>query len=548
MDQFRSRERLIWGVVGEEALKNSKILILGSSSILTSELAISLASSGIGEIVLVDYQIATEEDYGICLSLDGEKANIVNQPKIYLLKDFLLSLQVNIRIKCVLESPEKYLETLMNEPLNSHPLEYSVVVCCNLPGNIVENVYNLAKNGQGISSCFIISLKSRGELGQYQVFSTNQMYVTFDLSAESKNLAKLHGLQLFKPIESLINLASEIDFKELEDSSSGLNDFLSKIPFPILLVYIGLNAGLFRGSEFGMDRENLKKRFKESLEQILKDYDFPNYIEAKRYQYLVFSDPEDLLGDQIFQLIESQKLYSNFYGQFSLNKGSFSTINVKYQIVLSWIYKFLNDFGRLPVNKELPEMHCETVSYLQLQKIFHEQYTLDVSWISNSNTGKMNISNSDFDLNISDELVQFVCRHLYCLRFIEFKNTSFRWGEIQNKISNVDPALTERLVEVFLEDRSQESQLIEFLFLDFLDYIHIDKGLIKDSEEIKTNFQNYLKSLRLEYIQIPPDFIQSFEIKEEFVTSSYISGVCSQEIIKLVMGRFVPLNNLLTWK
>ncbi|POM85405.1 hypothetical protein CmeUKMEL1_17255 [Cryptosporidium meleagridis] len=548
MDQLRSRERLIWGAVGEEALKYSKILILGSTSILTSELAISLASSGIGEIVFVDCQVATEEDYGSCLCLDGEKAKIVNQPKIYLFKDFLLSLHVNIKIECVLESPEKYLETLMNEPLNSNTLEYSAVVCCNLPGNIVEIVYNLAKSGQGITSCFIISLKSRGEIGQYQVFSTNQTYVTFDLSAESKNLAKLYGLQLFNPIESLISLASEINIKKLEENSSGLNDFLSKIPFPILLVYIGLNAGLFRGSEFGMDRENLKKKFKQSLEQILKDYDFPNYLEAKRYQYLLFSDPVDLLEDQIFQFLESQKLFSIFNDWFSLNKRSFSTINVKYQIVLSWIYNFLNDFGRLPVNKELPEMYCETVSYLQLQKIFHEQFTLDVSRVSKSNTGKIDISNSDFNLNISDELVQFVCSHLYCLRFIEFKNTPFRWGEIQKKITNVNPALKERLLQVFLEDKSQDSHLIEFLFLDFLDYIHIDKGLIEDSEEIKTSFQNYLKSLRLEHIQIPPDFIQSFEIKEKFVTSSYISGVCSQEIIKLVMGRFVPLNNLLIWK
>ncbi|KAH8581537.1 ubiquitin activating enzyme E1 [Cryptosporidium sp. chipmunk genotype I] len=507
MDQLRSRERLIWGLVGEEVLKSSRILILGFS-ILTSELAISLASSGIGEIVLVDGQIATEEDYGACLSLDGEKPDVINHPKIYLLKNYLLSLQLNIRVECILESPERYLETLIKKSSNSNPLEYSIIVCCNLSGMIVENVYNMAKNCQGISSSFVISLKSRGHLGQYQVFTTNQMYITFDLSVESKNLAKLHGLQLFKPIESLMKLASEIDLNELEDGSSGLRDFLSKIPFPIILVHIGLNVGLFKKSEFDVSRGNLKKKFEESLEKVLKNYDFPNYIEAKRYQYLVFSDPQELLPDQMFQILESQKIYGNFNGQLSLNKRPFSIINIKYQIILGWICEFLNDFGRFPVNKELPEMYCETITYLQLQKIYNEQYTLDFSRIYNSNSGNMSISNSGFDLNISEELVQFVCRHLYCLRFIEFRNTFFRWGEIQNKARNLDPILKERLVEVFLEDCSQESQLIEFLFLDFLDYIHIDGQINKDPETIKAKFQDYLNSLSLEYIKIPTDLIQ----------------------------------------
>ncbi|OII70940.1 uncharacterized protein cubi_03238 [Cryptosporidium ubiquitum] len=547
MNQFRSRERLIWGLIGEEALKSSKVLILGSS-ILTSELAISLASSGVGEIVLVDSQIATEEDYGVCISLDGEKTDIVNNPKIYLLKDYLLSLQVCVKVECILESPESYLETLKKECSNSPATEYSIVVCCNLSGVIVEKVYNLAKSCQGISSPFVISLKSRGYLGQYQVFSADRRYITFDLSPENKNLAKLHGLQLCKPFELLKKLSSEIDLNELENDSGFLKDYLSKIPFPLLLVHIGLNIGLFERTELEVDKEDLKKKYQESLEKILKNHDFPNYVEAKRNQYLVFSYPEDVLENQIFEIFESQKSSFDINTQFSLNKRPFSLINVKYQIVLGWIYKFLNDVGRLPVNKDLPEMYCETIAYLQLQKIYDEQHNLDVSQILKNNSENTKMIDSGYDFNISEEFVQFVCKHLYCLKCIEFRDSFFRWGKIQNQINDVNLVLKKRLLEAFLEDQFQDLQLMEFLFLNFLDYIQVDKQINKAPEAIKAEFQNYLKSLGLDYIEIPPDLIQSFETKEEFVTSSYISGVCSQEIIKLVLGRFVPLNNLLTWK
>lgn len=507
MNHLRSRERLIWGKIGEDALKSSRILILGFS-ILTSELAISLASSGVGEIILVDNQTATEKDYGVCLSLDGEKSEVVNYPKIYLLRDYLLNLQACVRIECILKSPENYLRDIGKKSSNFLATDYSIIVCCNLPGIVVENVYNLAKNCQGISSPFVISLKSRGHLGQYQIFSADQKYITFDLSTENKNLSKLYGLQLCKPFESLKKLSSEIDLKELQDCSGKFNDYLSKIPFPLLLVNIGLSIGLFGRSELELNKEDLKKKYQKSLEQILKDHDFPNYIEAKRYLYLIFSYPEDLLSDQILQTIESLKLCNDINGNFSLKKKPFSLIDVKYQIVLGWIYKFLNEFGRLPVNNELPEMYCETISYLHIQKIYNEQHNLDVSRIFNSYSRNIKMSDYGYDLTISEEFIQFVCKYLYCLKCVEFKNSPFSWGKIQDKTTNdMNPVLRERLIEAFLEDESQESQLIEFLFLDFLDCIQVDRQLTVASDSIKTEFQSYLRSLKLDYIQIPLELI-----------------------------------------
>lgn len=495
MSQLRSRERLIWGALGEEALKGSSVLILGFS-ILTSELAVSLVSSGIANVVLVDDQVATEEDYGSCFGLDGERRDVVGRPKVHLLREYLSSLETGVaaRVGCVLESPERYLETLRRASPDSPTAEHNVVVCCNVSGVVVEGLYDLAKRGRGISSPFVISLKSRGHLGQYQIHSVDPDFLTFDLSAEGKNLASLHGLQLCRPFESLKRASSEVELEKLEDGSEGLREYLSKVPFPLLLVGIGLRAGLFGSSGEREDEQSLRRKLLESMERVLKHHEYPNYCEARKYRHLLFSDPGELLGGQILGL---QRRCETFGVQPCLEDVPFSLMSLKYRIVLGWIHKFLTDTNRFPVNSRLPEMHCDTLAYLQLQKLYEEQHSLDISRILD-----------DSSSGLSRELVRFVCDHLYCLRLVEFGNPSFEWGELWDKSNDAAPVLGERLAEVFLADQDKRAELTEFLFLDFLDRVPVQgRGTGPSPETLLTEFRARLRSLGLGHIQTSPDLI-----------------------------------------
>ncbi|KAJ1608595.1 ubiquitin activating enzyme E1 [Cryptosporidium canis] len=507
MSQLRLRERLIWGETGEEALKASRVLILGFS-ILASELAVSLVSSGIIDIVLVDDGVAAEEDYGVCLGLDGEISDVVNRPKVQLLKEYLLGLQAGARVECILESPESYLENIRDFSSKLPVMRYDAVVCCNLPGMIVEAVYGLASRCHGISSPFILNLKSRGHLGQYQIYSVESSVITFDLSPEAKNLANLYGLQLCRPFESLIRASCQIDLQELESGSECLREHLSKIPFPLLLVHIGVGSGLFGDSGLNSNKEGFLRTFQQNLEQIFKDYEYPNYCEARRYQNLIFSEPERPFGCQLFQIMESQKRHSCIDGP-SLNRRSFSPINQRYRVVLGWIHSFLNDFGRLPVSKKLPEMHCDTLTYLQLQKLYDQQYHQDVSQILDKYSRGTDSSMFGQDVHITPELIQFICDHLYCLRYVEFKNASFRWGELSGGDDRVDPSLGKRLIEAFLDDQeSGEQQLVEFLFLDFLDYFLAERPGARSPEALLAEFRGYLGTLGLDHVRIPSELVQ----------------------------------------
>ncbi|KAF7456980.1 NEDD8-activating enzyme E1 regulatory subunit [Cryptosporidium felis] len=544
MSDLRSRERLIWGQNGEEYLRKSVILILGFS-VLTSELAISLVLTGIGEIVLVDDQITSEEDCGTCFTLCGDE--ILGKPKIHVLRDYLVGLGISLDLKvtCILQSPEKFLDSLKVKSSSFGFFEFEVAVCCNLSGKFVEEVLEVAKKGLIFTSPFVIDLKSRGFLGKYQIFSTESKFITFDLSNESKNLAKLKGLQLYRPLDSLEELSREINIKEARESD--LEDYLSMIPFPLILLYAGKSVGLFGDEVKSSSQQNLRDKVRDFLKNLKIEKDCQNVDEAIRHQNLIFLDPKEVFSDLGF-CSDSLDEYGVDKAAKACLPSSCSKVVRNYWLVLGQIFEFLGKHGRLPVNGEIPEMYCDTISFLQLQEIYAKQFLNDSNEILDSDLGESDITR---------EFVQFVCKNIYCLRFTEFSNSFIRknlWQDPTHPYSN----FKDKFLKVLEEDLdfpigdnigAQDSQLVEILILDFLDNVAALKSHSPDNN-LQEAFRGYLKVLGLDEtikVQIE-DYSQCFEFREEFVTSSYISGVCSQEIVKLVLGRFVPLNNLLIWK
>ncbi|KAH7650067.1 ubiquitin activating enzyme E1 [Cryptosporidium bovis] len=463
-DKYWSRERLIWGKSGEQLLKGSKILIIGSSKlILMSELVISLSYIGVNTIKLVDDQLIDENEHGKCMALIDEKANTLRKRKIQVIKDYISNFKSSVNVECIFKSPKEYITSLFNNDKNS----YNIVVCINITNNLVNKLI-INNKCRGKLKSPIINLKSYGFIGIYQIYFSEYNNLFLDLSNGSKNISKLKSLQLDKPIDKLLNNSLQINIDEINGFVFNNNSYISKIPFPALILKC---KSLIQSNNNGKNLD-INDEIVQMLSNINKEYNYKNFIQALNYMKNIYSfDAFNYLKTLIAE--ESINIDTN-------DNDIYSHINIKYKIILSAIYDFYMKNNKFPVSNELPDIYCDSISYLEIENIYNEQYDDDLAQIHDYIQNK-------YGNIINIELIKLVFKYFFCFKNI-IRTECESLFHIYNKDGdiNVQNDKFKSILNYIENDINNDHNLIYyFLAINYYSYV--------DFEVTECNFSNFLQ-------------------------------------------------------
>ncbi|KAH8738498.1 ubiquitin activating enzyme E1 [Cryptosporidium ryanae] len=482
-NNYWSRERLIWGKSGEELIKESKILIIGSSKLmLISELLASLSYIGINKIKLVDDQLVDNKKCDKCKTLINGKINIGNKKK-RLIEDCIHNLKSNVNIEFVVKSHKEYITSLFSEDEDNN---YNVIICINIPNNLVNKLIVINENKVTLKSS-IINLKSYGFIGIYQVYFSESNNFFLDLSNGSRNISKLKSLQLDKPIHKLLDNSTQISFNEIDSFFCNNNsNYISKIPFPALILKFK--------SIIEPGNNNLNKETREQITQMLSNINekcnYKNFVQALYYMNNVYSfNKLEYLENLITEDINNKNTDYNIC----------SNINIKYRIILNAIYDFYEQNKRVPVSNELPDMHCDSISYLDIENIYNEQYNDDFIQVRDYIYNK-------YGNIVSIELIKLVCKYFFCLKIItkaDYQSQSHLYNKdkscyvINDSFRKSILNNFENLIENNNSNNNNNNQSYDKLIYCFL---AIDYSSYVDFEITESGFDKFKKSF-IDYIE-----------------------------------------------
>ncbi|EEA05399.1 thif family protein [Cryptosporidium muris RN66] len=514
-----SRQLMLWGSLSQLYLKNASVCILGSC-VVAIEVLISLAFNGVGNITIVDDSKIEQADIGKS-SILYNKA-FINE---YCVKAYVTEISkanIDTTLNFIIQSPERFLLELC-EDSNRHDF-YNVIVLCNIPLHISSILFEYLRNTK--KDYFIVVLTSVGFVGMVRIFM-NGIYLSFDSDLSRQLSIRLKGLQLHRPLDELVNLSNEIEMSDLDDLTR------KHIPFPIILVKA---KQIYEEIYTSIYEENSSQILKQIIEKLCRFSNEINFQEAIQNINLLFSSDSSALYDELNHvLLES-------------NKNVTLSYNRKLSLILHAINLFYKEYKRYPVCEKLPDMTSCTSLYLKLQSIYKDQFAKDIDIIYTLICTKYQDINQITKYEIKD-----LCDHLYTFVPVKYNNiylscdSNFNTLTFKNELMEYDS----------VENYKNQSLLAYYLILESRElfnqkYGRYPKNSIEDLNEVINIIVTYLDKINLNIDIFCPnkDLIKQvigFETSQIQTTACFIGAIASQEIIKIITNKFVPLNNTLIW-
>jgi NEDD8-activating enzyme E1 regulatory subunit len=578
------RQLRVWGTQGQVALSKETCVILIRATAAGTETCKNCILPGLHHIHILDDEVAsTGKDASSNFFLSSEIASTASRAEVVL--NFLLELNPDVTGSFTHVSSDlrdfDFL-SLFRQLLQQHPhWKKCLVLGSDLERPLLESIARVCLELQ----LPFLSVHAFGLFGIVQV-QTLPLLPIVNPRGQQSTTTQVTAIPEFHILHPFPLLR-----KFMDDSSSKLDTLSTTfeyghVPYPILLYFI--YHKVWKPKYPDRPKPQTIDEKKEFVQMIYlhyhnvvspsrgpevvsspNDMDVPlNVVEAARNAYMAYTE-------RTVNVDHLQVLLNRLRGVTSLECQTFS---VALRAVLQFVQAHQ---GRPPVHGSIPDMTASTTHYIQLQSIYKQQQIADLQVIK----GYLQRENGLDNVVIpEDDYVINLCQNIHDLDVLESETPWLLFDDpeelhVASKSTELCEDLNLMLSEQ-VDENADDNTDFSFPFIWYLGYeacqlFYMRQGcrypgtLASDDEPCNLDddasiLQSYFLEVTQRYrcdthpllqrtlLHFSGDHAAPSPYAVELVrcgnseihaVSSILGGVASQELIKLITGQYIPLNN-----
>jgi amyloid beta precursor protein binding protein 1 len=511
------RQLRLWGANGQQALGDTKVILVGASAAGTETLK-NLVLPGIGSFCVVDdARVPSKADvasnFFLALSSTKSRAQVASEYLQELNPDVNGSFQ--IIVPSLSQIPDwKSVLTLTNESTLPDSKKL-LVIASDLEPQVLERLSEVCASQQ----IPMVAVQSYGLIGVVRLQLTQP---TALLDPKPTNAPP--DLRLKTSFPGLDKMANSIDMQALENHQHG------HVPYPILLL-LALNEWKQQQSHGKVPSTFAEKQeFKALIKSKSRDYDKElNFREAVQNSYLAYTERDVVVPEHLDPTSSLGKLYQ-----------ALQTFMAQHQ-------------GRPPLNGSIPDMTANTDWYVQLQQIYKEQAEDDLQEM-------IRLVGTD-DQIPKDDVASF-CANVYSVSQIQTTSIVHEWNQPPSpellddlKMALMDPYevpehtpllwyLGVRACQAFLQQHQRYPGTIDNVDDDNDNKWESDIPLLQDCwTKVVQHYALEDQELLQSHATNICHELTRYANAEIHTVASVVGGVASQEGVKIITGQYIPLDN-----
>jgi len=526
------RQLRLWGILGQMAIENVFLGVLGSNS-TAGEVLKNLVLPGIGSYEIIDDAKVTERDLGNNFYVTQESKG--TSRGVELVKN-LNEMNPFVKGECHQENPIKLVETNIN-----YFAKFNVICACQMPTSTVNKLAKFAWE----HNIPFFNARSYGFLGYIRI-------VLPELRIYENHDPEFKDLRLNDPFPEFQQFAENFDIDVLKETNLTAGERLAKhldIPWLILA-------------------PTLRKRWKEKVGDIDEDEAEDSFKQFVKSSRLVDPDPQkngaladeenyEELANNAWLVVKYEEYYNipqNVQDVFDDDKININADSDKFWVLANALKSFVEKEGQgkhLPLTGALPDMNGSTVNYLSLQKVYKDKSNQDIKSFNEhlqnaiKKVGKFKhfteIDNIEFERFFKNARFIEVSRY----RSIEQEYSSWNVDELSIHTSNTWDDNSKNVVWYLLFRAADR-------FFDKHGRYpgNTDETYESDIKIMQGLAQDIAKESGLDWSNFPNLNDYAHEMTrygggELHNVASIVGGTVAQEVIKTVTGQWVAANN--TW-
>lgn len=496
------RQLRLWAATGQAALEGARLLVIGATATSTSILK-NLVLPGIGHFTILDPNVVTGEDVGNNFFLEVDsigKKKAVEAAR--LLSELNSSVESAAEIGDIDEILEKRPEFIAN---------YTLVIVHNLPRKTVDKLAAYLWSDPSLPALIVV--KTAGFLAEFSIQCHE--HTVIDAHSEEKV-----SLRIDNPFPALLQKSTSIDLVSLDQTTH------AHVPYVYILIQA---AAQWRAKNNGALPKTFaeRKAFQRFIEEMKMKIDEENFDEASAQWYRVNPQP---IPSGILQLFEDPVI--NTPGALTVQSKPFFHLLAALK---EYVTTQEQDKWTLPLSANLPDMHSDTNSYVEIQTLYKNQAREErerfksvlVKQIkalagSNANMDEIALLQS---VGINEGLIDDFVKNSHGLKVLR----STKYGSIDSDKGVLESSLSGKTRETTVH--------LAFAALDSLpagtqptsDNLNARvTQILPESSQFNEEIQNYTGEIaRAPTADLP-------------TTSGFVGGLVAQEVIKLITKQYVP--------
>ena len=503
-EQKYDRQLRLWGNDGQYSLEHANICIINATATATETLK-CLVLPGISKFYIVDNCVVSGNDLSNNFFVDPSSAG---KPRAQVACELLQELNPDSHGRWI---KEKAVCLLDNDP--EFFSSFTAVICSRVSENdLLRLSHHLWEH-----DIPLIIADSVGMFGYLRLVLKEHAIV----KAHPDNT--LADLRLDQPFPELVDYFNSMDLDKM--------DYLEHSHTPYLTI-------LYKALELWQQQTGLKwpKNYKEKcqIKELIKSMVLKNEegvpLQEENFEEALTNVNNGFSNTHIPS--EIADLFENPMANHPLK----SKKNSKFWILVRALKEFSSQNGVLPLRGSLPDMVSDTKRYIELQNIYKNKAEGDVQRVEEL------VQESLVDLQlpedyISKDEIQTFCRNSAFLQ-VQF---GFPYHD------EIRQDLAEHKIEMTLENYKDKGSDVYFCFRGL--HAFLDKS---DAAPIKSFFlptvEKAMKSCGMGEFENPWGIIYEMlrgNLAEFHAMASVMGGIAAQEVIKIVTGQFVPVDNTL---
>lgn len=498
------RQLRLWQNLGQKQLENSHVCLINATT-TGSEILKNLVLPGMGGFTIVDSRTVNEEDLSGNFFLGPEDlgANIAAATVAK-----LGELNLDVKGHFVAENLEEVVSR------SSFFDSFDVVVVSDyVPGVLLEKLRNILWTR---SIPFLVA-NTVGFYGSVQLICAETTVI------DTHYPSRLYDLRIDRPWPQLKAYVDSIDLSLLDNTDH------AHVPYIVIFVKA---LARWKADHGGQGPQNYaeKRLFKlHYLEALSRDITLEgNFLEASQSYLRALQVTE--VPPAVQELFLSPRIAD---GEINLGSSMF------------WIYiRALKQFvathdNQLPLAGNLPDMASDTVNYVTIQNIYREKALEDQRDFAAEVMRIMHSIGRSADDTSAESIAEF-CRNALVLHVAQGSRNAFNQSMFRAVFGeNSDTSDTARILGAY------------FAILALNAYVdqHLEVPSLENVDRVVVAFIASLSST-LKVEEVPQMFITSLKeilahsSRNYHNLSSFMGGVVSQEVLKLVTSQYIPVDNL----
>jgi amyloid beta precursor protein binding protein 1 len=509
-DSRYDRQLRLWGDHGQRALEAAHVCLINATGTGT-EILKNLVLPGIGAFTILDPHHVTSRDLGSNFFLTSDK---IGTSRATCTTELLSELNSEVRWNICEESLDVIMDTSPD-----YFTQFSVVVATGLVAEQLESLAGLLWERE----VPLLVASSYGFLGYIRLAVSSHEVI------ESHPDNSFDDLRLDIPFNALSQYMNGVNIRSLDNTAH------SNLPYAVVL-YKYLDE--WRANHDGAIPSNYreKKEFKELIRAGIRHNEEGHPLEEDNFDEAIQNANKSLVPTSVPSSVKSL-MDDNQCLNLSENSKNF-------WFLIRALRDFISNEGRglLPVRGSIPDMTSSSDLYIELQRLYMEKAKEDIDVFTGYLNGILaSVGKSPHSINESE--IKLFCRNAAFICFIRTRSLAEEMKtpnleELSLHLSNPDDNLMQYYVLLRACDR---------FYHQFKMYPGAgEQSLDYDAGQLKSFSSQLVQEWGLMDVSISDEVLTEFcryGAGELHSVASYIGGVASQEVIKILTHQYVPLNN-----